>query len=404
MKRVSLWFVASAGVALSGACTIEGPGERDSASSSSSSSSSGSVGSSGAGAGSATSTGAGAGMTGSGAGMTGPMGIAVLGNGEHSMAAVDMAEIGTRDDGLNIPNDLAFNPLSPTELWVVNSADDSMTVFVNPGAAQTVHNFWGQNSVHFLANPSGLAFGDNGFMATIHQEDQKTQSFTPWDFMGPTLWTGDLNEFDGDHASHYDMLHNSPNGMGIAWESGNTYWVFDGEHSSLTRYAFNNDHGPGGSDHTDGDIARYAEGEVSRVAGVASHMEYKDGLLYVADTGNNRIAVLDTSTGTPGNNTTPNHDSCDQYRMNGAVVTTLIDGSEHGLQAPSGLAIHDDILFITDNATSTIYGFSLDGQLLDWLETDLPPGCLMGIELDAAGNVWTIDAPNHRVISISARE
>ena len=35
--------------------------------------------------------------------------------------------------------------------------------------------------------------------------------------MGPTLWDGNLNIYDGGHASHLDMLHNSPNGAGIAW-------------------------------------------------------------------------------------------------------------------------------------------------------------------------------------------
>lgn len=386
------------------ACTLSGSGFRDDDDDDASAASSGSgaagttAGSGGGSVGSGESSGA-------GAGMTTPMGIAVLGNGQHDVGAVDMTETGTHDDGLRQPNDLAFNPMSPSELWVVNGEDDSVTVFVNPGPGQQVENFWEQTSQHFLANPSGLAFGDNGFFATSHQEDEPTQSTTPWDFMGPTLWPANINEFDGGHFSHYDMLHNTPNGMGIAWEAGNTYWLFDGEHGSLTRYAFNNDHGPGGSDHTDGDIARYAEGQVARVPGVASHMEYvaSSGLLYVADTGNNRIAVLDTSTGTPGPDTFPNHDGCDQYKMQGATLTTLVDGSAIGMQAPSGLAIVNDIIFVSDNATSTIYGFSLDGELLDWLETDLAPGCLMGIAFDSQGALWTVDTPNDRVLRISAR-
>ena len=37
-------------------------------------------------------------------------------------------------------------------------------------------------------------------------------------FMGLTLWDGNLKEWEGGHLSHLDMLHNSPNGAGIAWE------------------------------------------------------------------------------------------------------------------------------------------------------------------------------------------
>ena len=78
--------------------------------------------------------------------------------------------------------------------------------------------------------------------------------------------------------------------MGIAWEKDNVYWVFDGYHSSITRYDFNEDHGPGGTVHDDGTVSRYVEGKVKRVANVVSHMEMdrESNLLYVADTGNNR--------------------------------------------------------------------------------------------------------------------
>ncbi|MEC9466031.1 MAG: hypothetical protein VX834_09620 [Myxococcota bacterium] len=110
---------------------------------------------------------------------------------------------------------------------------------------------------HFLAKPSALAFGENGAFASIHEEDEITQFDTPWDFMGPTLWTTEFALFDSGHLSHIDMLHNTPNGVGIAWEVDNVYWVYDGHHGSLTRYNFNQDHGPAGTDHSDGVVYRY---------------------------------------------------------------------------------------------------------------------------------------------------
>ena len=60
-------------------------------------------------------------------------GIAALGAGSHDIGSVTVTEIGTDDDGLNIPRDLEFNPDVEGELWVVNQADDSVTIFDNAG-------------------------------------------------------------------------------------------------------------------------------------------------------------------------------------------------------------------------------------------------------------------------------
>ena len=139
--------------------------------------------------------------------------------------------------------------------------------------------------------------------------------------MGPSLWSADpdifastnpaavnylsnLYGFYVDLGSHLDMLHESPLCMGIAWETDNVYWVFDGSDGSIVRYDFAEDHDVGYDDHSDGIIARYVTGRVSRVADVPSHLVYDDssGLLYIADTGNNRVAVLDTTSGKRGQN------------------------------------------------------------------------------------------------------
>ena len=42
--------------------------------------------------------------------------------------------------------------------------------------------------------------------------------------------------FNGDHDSHLDMLHNSPDSAGIAWERDNVYWVLDGAHRIARAY------------------------------------------------------------------------------------------------------------------------------------------------------------------------
>jgi len=338
---------------------------------------------------------------------TAPQGVPVLGAGQHTVPAAHVFVISINSDRLNAPTDLAFNPQVPDQLWVTNHADHSMVIFQHVGSATlSSSKRTGTDGQHFLAKPAALAFGVPGRLATAEDENQITQPTTPGTFMGPTLWSSDLNVFDGGIGSHYGMLHNSPLSVGIAWDHDNVYWVFDGTHRSLTRYDFHAGHPLGGMDHSNGEVARFVEGQVARVAGVASHLkvDHDTHLLYVADTGNNRIAVLDTRTGTRGNAIVPNYDGDLQYEMTGAALTTLVDGSAIGLQLPSGLALQQHALYVTDNGTSRIYAFDLQGQLLDWLDfsAQVQPGGLMGLTFDAAGNLYLVDNVGNQVLVVTA--
>jgi sugar lactone lactonase YvrE len=338
-----------------------------------------------------------------------PTGLPILGNGTHQMNGVVLKQILGGEDGLYEPRDVAVNPALDGQLWVPNYGDSSMTILSNldkPG--QSVKKKAGYYNFHFMPKPSAMAFGRPNRMATVHEEDEKTQgeNGTPADFMGPSLWPTDSN-FEGGHASHLDMLHNSPNAMGIAWDRDNVYWVFDGYHKSITRYDFAQEHEPGGDDHSQGAIERYVEGEVSYVPDVSSHMEFDQSskLLYIADTGNSRIAVLDTKIGVPGDSLSPNYDRCVQRRMEGGVIKTLVSEAAAGLQRPSGLALRDGILYVSDNATSKIFAFNLKGELVDWLDlsAEVRSGGLMGMDFDAQGRLYVVDARDNRLLQISVR-
>ncbi len=347
----------------------------------------------------------------------GSKGLPMLGAGSHDADALSMRVVLDEDDGLNEPRDLAFNPESPEQLWVVNRADESMVIAFDPGDDdQDSEKFdTGPVGEHFFAQPAAIAFGDNGLFATIHETDERTQgpTGTPEDFMGPTLWTSDLDTFDAGHGGHMDMLHNSPNGMGIAWEEGNTYWVFDGYNASISRYAFHGDHGPGGADHSDGEMLRYVEGEVERIEDVPSHLWLEGNDLFIADTGNQRIAVLDIDSGDVGGTIGPNYDGIAQQQVEDADIATLIDGDDLGndvdgrpvpveLQSPSGVAVREDILYVTDNETSTLFAFTTDGTVIDWVELPVADGALMGIEFDDSGNLYLVDAVDNEVLRIDA--
>ena len=349
----------------------------------------------------------GSGATGAGTPDPYANGVAVLGSKTNDVGSVNLRQISTANDGLNIPRDLQFNPTAMNELWVVNRADSSMVIYFDPDTPnQVASKRNGFGNTHFMAQPSALAFGLDGFMATAHEEHEQTQGpqGTPADFMGPTLWPANSDEFEAGHESHYDMLHNSPDGMGIAWRSGNDYWIFDGYHSSITQYDFRLDHGPGGADHSDGYVRRYVEGEVSRVADIPSHMVFNwDGnQLYVADTGNNRVAVMDVNTGVDGGFVSPNYDGSDQKMRDGAVITTLIDGNAEGWVLPSGIAnFNNELLFVSDIETSTIYAYTMDGALVDFLPTGLPARSICGMEIDPDGDLWFTDTANNAVWRLS---
>lgn len=339
-----------------------------------------------------------------------PSGLALLGDNQHTIDAVEFTVIAGSSSALRTPRDLAFHPTRTTELWIVNLGDNSTVVIDNPNSGnQSYTRYAAVGKDHFMSRPSAIAFSyDNENFASAQEQDQPTQSGTPANFMGPSLWTSDRAVFDGGHYGHYDMLHNSPNGAGIAWERDNRFWLFDGYHESITMYDFNEDHGPGGSDHSDGEVARYVEGEVSYVPEVPSHLEFDQDqkILYIADTGNNRIATLDPSIGEMGARITPNYDGGAQYAWNGGVIETWVDGSDVMLEVPSGLELHDGMVFVSDNKLSRIVAIDqAKGSLVDYIDLSeqVPTGGLMGMAFASDGSLYVVDAVNSQIVRIAAR-
>ena len=82
----------------------------------------------------------------------------------------------------------------------------------------------------------------------------------------------------------------------------------------------------------------------------------------------------------------------------GATVTDIVPSGEHYLENPSGLALFGDLILVTDNKTSTIQAFDRDGNEVDYLETELPAGSLMGLRVDDKGHIWVADFVGNRVL------
>ena len=317
--------------------------------------------------------------------------------------------IGTAADGLSAVRDLAFNPGAPDQLWTYNTLIHGTVIFFAPGTAEQSSEVrvdaYGQ---HFMAYVSSAAFGDNGNFASC-QESRDEWNVGPQaqdDFMGPTLWSADLDIFavvgqafppaGGVEGSHLDMLHQSPLCMGIAHDKDNIYWAFDGLHGNLVRYDFQSDHGPGGSDHKDGIITRYTDATLTRVANIPGHMEldHATGMLYIADTGAGRIMRLDTSSGTNTGALSGEWDGATYTGVEGADFQVVVDG----LEQPSGLALHAGHLLVSDHATGEIVAFDLDGNELDRMST--PAKRIMGIEVGPAGDLWYVDAGADQVVRV----
>lgn len=330
-------------------------------------------------------------------GSLGPEGVTEFGGDARTFSVQ-----GTAADGLATPRDLAFHPDRPTELWTVNRATDATVVYFNAGeTSQSASDLRDVARSHFMDAVSSIAFGASNTFGTCQESTNGGN-----DFMGPVLWPADLAIYaqppqpgSGELGTHLDMLHQSPMCMGIAWDEANRYWVFDGQNGNVVFYDFQADHGPGHEDHSDGVVRRYTEVALTRVASVTSDMvlDHETGILYVADTGTGRVLWIDTTTGEETATLTQNMEPLDEYTEWTGVDQGVL---ARELDAPSGLALDGNRLFLSDNTTNGIVVFDLadGGKPLGRLET--PAESIMGLVLGPDGKLWYVDAGANELVRI----
>ena len=286
---------------------------------------------------------------------------------------------GTSEDGLYRPRDLDFHTDSsrPNELWVINENSaifdpnygGSTVTFYNAGSdSQWMDYRKDSYSAHFMNTASAIAFSSNGgFANTLDIQDANGNPNGY--FSGCTLWEADtaiyarINQNGPELGSHWDMLHQSPFSIGVAAESDNIYWLFDGFHNTIAKYNFQDphpDHEHGGEDHSDGLIYRYDEIYVKRVAGLSSHMviDHSNDMLYICDTGNQRIIRVNINAGEIGIDLDPYGENIEgYYSMIGADFETIIDS---GLVSPTGIDIYNTFLLVSDYSTGEILVYDLE--------------------------------------------
>ena len=324
-------------------------------------------------------------------------------------------------DNLDDPRDLEFHPGRANELWIANRATDTITIVHNTGLEnQTSEHRVDSNRNHFLEEVSAISFGayhpEFDYQWGSAQESRNTYNGqgNPNNFMGPALWPSSLSHFarenqntgNGLLGSHIDMLHESPNGMGIAHDVDNVYWYNDGYYGELVRYDFQGDHDTGEHDHSDGIIQRYTDVQINRLAGVPGHMvlDKDSGVLYIADPAANRVLWVNTDDASVTKTNIMN----DASRLEPLMEYSRITGVEWGVLAtglnrPTGIALHDGQLFVSQygNGQITAYELATNGKSGTFLnEIQTSATTIMGIEVGPNGHLYYVDNGKDEVVRI----
>ena len=333
----------------------------------------------------------------------------------------DEVVIANSSDFLSNPRDLEFHPGRANELWIANRATDSITIVENTGLEnQTSQNRADSYGNHFLEEVSAISFGayhpEFDWQWGSAQETGNTYcGQAPADnFMGPTLWPSSLDHFavenqnngNGLLGSHIDMNHESPFGVGIAHDYDNVYWYNDGYYGELVRYDFKEDHDTGEDDHSDAVVRRYSEIKLTHSYGTPAHMvmDKSNGILYIADAGANRVLWVNTDDTTYV--TTDIMD--DTSRLEPLAEYSQITGVEWGVLAtglnrPSGIALDEGQLFVSENGNGKIVAYDLDsdgkgGVQLDMIQTTA--SSIMGLEIGPNGHLYYVDNGQDEVVRI----
>ena len=354
----------------------------------------------------------------------------IIGSGDGSPESVALTVVydpSQHPDGTLLePTALAWNTSRPSELWVTlrHAPEDTPCnkdtrtsctwlwgyAAIISGAddgAPSVEVKWDENAWHFMRRPTSIAWGDGDLFATCAEARTSNYEDDPIPYNGPVLWSSDPSIFGVPAApnsptgsTHIDMLHESPYCMGIAHERDNVYWTFNGDAGSLDRYDFHAPHAPGEDDHSDGELWRYAAGQLSRVPNVPSHLAYDAAsqILYAADTGHQRIVGLHTTTGSPGADVDTYDPIATHVGMSGAKLDVVVPPGTMAM--PSGLALHQNVLFVTDPPSHRVLAFDLEGRLLRTLDVGLPGGALGAVGVSPNGVAYISDRASGRVLRI----
>mgnify|MGYP000014602864 FL=1 len=310
---------------------------------------------------------------------------------------------------VNTPRDLDFHPNG--DLWVINTGTEngggSTVKVTNPGmTGQSSLRQQDGNAWHFMSLPSGIAFSNNENFATSTSVLDANHSPQNGLFTGPSLWSSDPAIYaqpSGGNGSHLDMLHESPECMGIASQEDNVFWVYDDYNNDIAMYDFAEDHGPGNSEHDDGRVLRYQGMGLNAInTTIVCHLELDKAKkwLYFVDGGNQRIIRLDITSGVLGG--APSwgpYETLAEYKKVLGFTWEIV--ADTGLIEPAGIDIIDDRLVVTDHSNGDIIFYdvsNIPATEIGRLQTNEPG--IMGVVLGPEGKIWYANHLFHKVVKI----
>lgn len=312
------------------------------------------------------------------------------------------------NDGIANPQDLDFNPFRKGELWVINKGTENtggntVTITKAGEADQAFDVRTDGNAWHFFSLPSALAFSPtlNTWASTPNVQDANHQGGT---FTGPSLWSSDMDVYarpSGGNGSHLDMLHGSPYAMGIAAETDNVFWVFDGWNKHLVRYDFQADHGPGNDDHSDGRVHRYTDIELTKTT-LPSHMvlDANKKWLYIVDNGKSRVIRVNIQTGSKkGELNLINEMLAEHFEYTGATVEEVVTS---GLDKPVGIEIAGNRLFVSDYETGDIHCYDVNTKQ-EIAKVNSGNKGITGIKKGPDNKLWFVNALTNEVYRLEPR-
>lgn len=321
-------------------------------------------------------------------------------------------------DGVREPIDLDFNrtPLSASDLWVVmgENSGHAMAILHNATSQKpTIRVKKDSRAYHFMWRALGISMGSNGSFATA-QNGEPGGNDRDYMFMGPTLWSSDTAVFASRYqederklASHLDMLHQSPWGLGIAHERDNIYWVLDAKYPGLCRYDFRDPHEVGGTDHRDGRIYRYVEATITpaqrgRPAHVCMGADSAARWVYFVDPGTAAVKRIRADAGVIGEPLVMPPSSEENVEEFKSVPQTPVDTLvSSGLVEPVGLEVVGDRLLVGDRSTGLIHIYAIGSDSVQRLGS-IATGAteLLGIVVGPDQKIWFVDRATARICRI----
>lgn len=302
---------------------------------------------------------------------------------------------------MKYPTDLKFHP-NDKSLWVTDQDKDLFWIF--PYINNSIINYpttrRDRAPYHYMANVSGLAFTENGNLATSQESINeyldwyRNTNTEPNYFMGPTLFNISENALittDGEKCIlngerdcfliHTDMLHEAPMSTGIIynkkWESDphksykqgpNSFWYIDGLCKMLIMYDFDTPHGPFSMDHSTARVHRYENVRINVVNRVITGMAItNDRTLLISDSEKNRILEVDID------KSIRLGDARENYNIYSSANNKSFDYALYNapyrvfgiIDKPTGLTEHNNIIYAIEYNTGNIKRWYKNGSSLD---------------------------------------